>query len=437
MRKLVIDELGNLTKFSYFILAAFAVSALIGSGIRYSNIYLFHILLIPAGVITLATAFYQKRISRLLKSTSIIWLLLIWYMVSYSWTLDREFGRSYLIIITLMFITILVTQNFVISTGKINKIIKYFYYVWIVQYILGFLEIHTSFRYPISNVSKYNKLFGIDFYDKFLIHSNTEWVRSTGFSWGTNDFSVFISLGMPFFLFYPMKKVLRILGVGLIFYLIDYNASRMCMIALSVMLLMKFIFSYKEIKVLFNRYKLLYIASFIGLLFSIYLLKPLVVKHVDRVINNVKVERGIIEGTRPVIENESVRLRTRWFINTADFWWKEKPLIGLGIGSAGSKNIHSERTTIHFFLLEILADVGFIGFMFFLIGYLFLLIKLFYISIQDTSKQFSAIGKILFTNLLAFLILGIALSSIIYFLPFYLLIGLALGVITLFEQQTK
>jgi hypothetical protein len=423
MNGLIMDSPGKISRVSYFILVFFVISVLIGSGVRYSNIYLFHILILPALIISLSVAYYENRLLSTLKSTSILWLVLGWYMVSYNWTLDKSFGKTYLTIMFLTFSTVFISQNFIISS-KISNAIKYFYYVWILQMVLGFLEIYTIFRYPISKISKYNHLFGIDFYKEEYI--NSEWPRATGLSWGANDFSVFIILGMPFFLFYPMKKVLRCVGVVTIFYLINYNESRMCMLAILSMVFIKCIYEFQNIKTFFNKNKILLIPFVLGLFFAADAYTPQIKKHVERVINNVSVELHLGENLTPVIETESIRSRTRWYIKTTEAW-AENPIRGLGVGSAGSKKIHPKRISIHFFILEVLTDSGLICFLLLGVGYLILLKKLYVISrysVQDDSKT---MARILFTILLTFIIANLSLSSVVYFLPFYLILGFSIG----------
>ena len=109
----------------------------------------------------------------------------------------------------------------------------------------------------------------------------------------------------------------------------------------------------------------------------------------------------------------------------------------LGVGGGNSKHIQEKRgkvagklTSLHNFWLEILVDAGiffFIGF----IAWYFMIIKKLNELEQSKSAIISYLAQSSKLSMLGVVISAVSCSSIIYFFPFWILIGLSLVTINL------
>jgi O-antigen ligase len=163
-------------------------SALIGQGLAFSKVYLFHI----ACLFTLISFFKLLKHEGLkkLKSISIPILLLVYVLLSLTWSTNVSAG----ILEAMQFALglYLLAYNEVVETNR--KILeKVVLVILILNILISLGEAIELFRYPLSQYSEYPRLFHRNFYDWYPQQTDLP----TGFHWNPNTNSFFILIFSP------------------------------------------------------------------------------------------------------------------------------------------------------------------------------------------------------------------------------------------------
>ena len=167
----------------------------------------------------------QARSKSYLKILSVIF---IWYLFSLFWTPDLILGLKYIFYIFCGFIVMMCTINYATSLKKLNKLFNFLGVFFIIELIIALFESFTNFRMPISSYSSIANYFGkdpINYSELGNILSLTSFTPPTGFRWNTNDLSICMIIGFPFFLCSKSKKN-KLLGVIAITIIVIMTASR-------------------------------------------------------------------------------------------------------------------------------------------------------------------------------------------------------------------
>jgi len=114
---------------------------------------------------------------------------------------------------------------------------------------------------------------------------------------------------------------------------------------------------------------------------------------------------------------------------------------GLGVGGGGSiavqervGGVDGRITSMHNFWLEVIVDSGILFATLFFLWYLSLAWDLFKIGTKSKNKDSQYLGKSISLSMIIFIPAAISASSVIYFLPMWLLFGFA---ITTLEIESK
>jgi len=113
-----------------------------------------------------------------------------------------------------------------------------------------------------------------------------------------------------------------------------------------------------------------------------------------------------------------------------------KETYGLGVGAGGSiavqekiGGVDGRITSMHNFWLELIVDSGVVFSFFFFLWYISLTWNLYKLGIQSNNEEFRYLGRSFSLCMIIFVPAAISASSVIYFLPMWLMLGFAIAII--------
>lgn len=404
-----------------WILYLFVFSAFVGSGISYGSIYLFHF----AFLLALMNALVKMgSIKPLLNRTffpvhllyGLIFLVSILNDVNFSFL--YYYGVSYG-----FFIVLLLYSNHI--RDNIKSMVLFVGILVGLDMLIGGLEVLTDFRYPISNLSRLNYVFGRD-HDFLATYDgcfNLRYATScpTGFHWNPNNYGLVLLMSLPFTAFLE-NQLFRNLGRILLFLLILATGSRIGIYSAAFILVVLLFSEWREISLK----SLIVILPLVFIFTDGFYFMPLhsyKIKEIALVSKSQFVNEFPEHCKKKAKSNESRMALMRSGLD----YWKTQAVFGRGAGSLTahyeqqnkqSQIIEGKSVTVspHNFILELAVDFGLI---------VFLPIGWFLVCAFKASRKLNSEQK------LVFLLFGIAigsgtimLSSLVYFLPFYLFLFL-------------
>jgi len=435
-------------KIQDWLIQLFFISVLIGSGISYSFVYLAHILAIPILYIILKKSnFDVKKLQIEGRWHWIFIIMIVWYALSVFWSYSPLLSLKYLAYILFGFFIVYSVVFFSNNLKNQQTILNTLFWVLLVELGVCFLEIFTSFRYPISQYSECLEFFNrnVDITSRTVEELKYISFYPTGFHWNPNNLSVLFGLAFPFML-YSKNKYLKYFGSAVVFFIIIMASSRAVYISLIAMLLIYlFLKSYKHL--------------LIGLL---VLLSVQVVYYQTNISNqNVFTQRLLETTDNSSVSKFAVNKFKQIFSNNMETPDQDSSSLniriyliknginelietnGLGVGGGASVVVQerelneiSNIRSMHNFWVEILVEGGVLFFLTFIIWYFFVSRKLYFISRQNQiNEQLKYYAQSLFLGLCGFFISAISPSSVIYFFPMWLLFGFAISTILIYDKS--
>lgn len=413
----------------YFFLAA----ALIGLGLSFGKIYAFHL------VFLVALLFFPfKKVNHFIANkpsflTYFPALMFVFYLLSIFWATNFFYSIQYLGYLFFGIAIVYITFFCVNKTKELKKVLVVLGAVLLLEIVICFFEMYTSFRYPISPYSKLVTYFGHGYK---IDHNLSSAVKSlimsvpTGFHWNPNNLATLLSIAMPFTLL-STNKWIKYIGSLLLLIVLGATNSRAVMLSVSIMILYIILTEF-----FVSKTTLIALMSLCLVLFVVPAkFNPLSAVN-NRISDSVDAVFGMFENKQ--ITN-SLGARQELMKNALDdldgnLW--------LGIGAGNSKFIQEKNgkvagklTSLHNFWLEILVDAGIVFFLIF-IGWYFLIVnKLFKLS-KSNDPFLAYVSKASAIALLGLLISAVSCSSIIYFFPFWILLAIALVALKISENKT-
>ena len=117
---------------------------------------------------------------------------------------------------------------------------------------------------------------------------------------------------------------------------------------------------------------------------------------------------------------------------------------GLGVAAGGSVHLQEELggvdgrfTSMHNFWAEVLVEGGIIFFTFFTFWLGFIIIRLLKISRLTKNRKIKYYSSSLFLSISGFIPAAVSSSSTIYYFPMWILFGLSLSIIQIFNKKEK
>jgi teichuronic acid biosynthesis protein TuaE len=411
----------------YLLFYLCVLTAFIGPGIQYNKFYAFHLIFI-VGI----SAIIFRIIKDWSKSTFPI-VLLIYCGASLFWSVESSYGLKLFIILVLgTLLTIFIIQWDLVKKKKLEVLLSCLKIIFCIQIGIGLLEIFSTFRYPISKLSSINHWFGINHLQNDLITGAQSKVLATGLSWNTNQYSLFLTIFLPF-IFLLRNSILKYSILIISSYIIIHNSSRACIIALLFEAGLVFIL-YLKFNKMKKSIKITLITSSAAIA-SFIVYTKLVVKFDEFAANfnilgySLPSPVTVLPAARTWLTNDEIRIS---MIMNCFNSFLENPLFGAGLGASGSPHIQKLYSTsdiirsIHFFWLELLTDLGLFGFLPVVIIFLLILVKIYKKLSTTNDKSEREFGICFFIAIFTFCLSCIAISSAYYYLPMYILLGFSI-----------
>lgn len=384
------------------------LSSYLGVSFSYGKISIVHIALLLATPSFIYLIFKNKIIKETIKTN---WIFLFWigYLgISLLWADNLGNGLKYLAQVTLGCICAIYIGFF--SRENIYK--KTLSYLLIATIVLSLIETFSDLRWPISKYSNLLYLF-----NKTAIKEDFNLDYPTAFFWTPNNLTYILLLFLPCVARIE-NNIKRMTLISLILFIILRASSRGILVLALAYLLYTMLRKYRN-GIKLNLQKLLIITgiSFGGVFLAPNLLTEdnlIEVKSLSWVLN-----RHINSTYEIIFENNNISTptirRLVMFASTVKSI-KQAPVFGNGSGylldkTETFKGSKLDVSTPHFYWLEIMAHGG-----------IFLLLIIFYwfffnfrVNPKDKAKR---------EAILLFIIGAPACSSLVYFFPAWLVIGL-------------
>ncbi|QFU01501.1 Teichuronic acid biosynthesis protein TuaE [Halomonas sp. THAF5a] len=426
-------------KFSTVVLFFFA-SAVFGSGVGYSKLYLFHVALVIF-VFSFLCCFVQNgRQSTIIKPKShfisFLYFMFFWYALGILWSVEPLYTLRYLFYIAVGISIAFIVSAYAVTRQRYLSLYSVLKYCFLLAIAIAFLESFTSFRLPTSPYSEYAKLFGRDATNFSEIdYSVHELIRSVPTSfWGNpNNFSVAMTLVAPFFLFHR-NYLMKIIGMLSILLLIVMAGSRGAFLALVFGF---FVFLFIKGWSYFLSALVVLFLSFSLFVNSIEVLKQSEYKRVAELAWTGDAAYSYLFEQEE--STNSIGARQQLIQNGLNALWSSG---GIGVGGGGSQYVQERLggvagkfTSMHNFWVEILVDAGFVFFSFFMVWYFSLSYNLYKVYKKSFDNFYRYQAGSLFVAMMTFLVSAVSASSVIYLLPMWLMIGMAIALNGLSKKE--
>lgn len=415
-------------------------SAWVGIGVSYSDLYLFHI----------ALGLYIWRCSALIHARGMVGasfpslvimplIFFAWMVVSTTWAANQVAAIQHIGyhgIGTLLMLLVVFQYG---SRATLHDVLKPIVVVLGIELSICTLEVWTQFRYPISPYSERADLFG---HSSYLDVSWTDAMvqaalsSPTGFHWNPNSLAIALVIVVPFLLF-ARANFLRVLALSVILATILFTASRGSYIAcLAAVFFWAFAFSVK---------RAVAFVSIGTLLVAISVVAFSAISRVDdpRVQSAIQLIEVAREFNRFDIESEQSSIGTR-------FQLFQNGIVqlagssGLGVGGGNSRVVFQDSISgewqelpLHNFWLEVIVEGGVLIGTAFIAWFLYVIWRLFLISHYCRDRSVRYMARSSSTAMVALIPAAVSASSIIYFLPLWLLLGISIATIRSASEMSE
>ena len=410
----------------------FIISCVVGVGISYGNLYFFHIILFSLflySILLLKKNTFKININFFSRNYIYFFpIFFSWYFLSLFWSINKLYTLQYLFYIFCgIAIVFIISINFS-SEKKLRKALKIAGITFSIEIVLSFLESLTPFRLPVSPFSSVVTFFGREpslqpTLDSFAIPSLIQ--PPTGFQWNPNDLAITMIMLIPFFLF-SRKNLIKWIAVSAITVIIIMTSSRTVLLSMGILFFTYFILYKKHLTTI----------ALILLLFTVFFTQ------LDRLKESRNSQISDIANTFSAIQNfvnddviigQSVSIRRELALNGIQAL---KNTYGVGVGAGGSIAVQEKLggvdgriTSMHNFWLELIVDSGILLSSLFFLWYISLTWNLFKLGIQSKNRELKYLGKSISLCMIVFVPAAISASSVIYFLPMWLMFGFAIATI--------
>ena len=426
-------------KLSSLLLFLFA-TAVLGSGIGYSKLYLFHIALVLFAIsFVYYISMHDKQMTLRWPKNGFIYFLYFmfsYYALSILWSIEPLYTLRYLFYLLVGTSIVFLMNAYINDRQKYVSVFKVLSIFFIIAIIIALLEAFTSFRLPTSPFSDYATLFGRKATDYMGFESTVQaLIKSVPTSfWGNpNNLAVAMVLILPFFLMHK-KMLVKVVGAFAILIIIAMAGSRGAFLA--------FVFGlglYFFIKGLHYWLPML-VVVFVGVL--------LFANNIESLKNSDNKRIAELAWTGDVLytylfEKEesmnSIGSRQLLIQNGLDALWDSG---GLGVGGGASQAVQEQLggiagklASMHNFWIEVLVDAGVVFFIFFMTWYVMLTYKLYRVYKKTKDRFYRYHSGALFISMMAFLVAAVSASSVIYLLPMWLMFGSSIALISLYKKE--
>lgn len=385
--------------------------------VLFFNLTLLRIILLGLFFILIAKQIESKNLivssSRYINSVLLFFIVWIVYgILQITWVIDRTSAIRQVYYLSLFFVLIYIILILLDSKHIFTKLNKFLYYMTTFFIIFGVMELNFDIHFPNSRVI-----------DQPELYYNIK--RTTAVFYNENDFSFYLTLITPMFLLNilykkSIKKLLNILLVGMIFYIIIANDSKLCLIALLIeIIVLMFLIGRKKTASFF-----LAVVIVCSLLF---------------------LQQSYLQNSYDLVKQQlynqsgSASIRAELFFTGLELL-KRSYFLGVGPGNFEA-NIYAITygkgidgiVNAHNWWMELLVNYGLIGFLIYLLIFFYMLIHLNKIR-KSGERIYSFYGTYFFISYIGFIISSASSSSIFYNWYQWLHFALAISLINIFSK---
>ena len=420
---------------SYYpmLMRALVFTSVLGLGVSFHKIYLFHLVLACVAVFNLC---HQERglIFDGLRLPSryhfFFGFMFAWFALGLAWSWERSYTLQYLGYIACGGgLAVLVVKYVGTSMNRFLQLFHAAKWAFVIDVVAGLLEATTPFRLPISPFSS-----GADVESLYDFSSEAMTLIAsmpTGFHWNPNNYAMVVCLLIPFFLFHKHVRW-TLLGVAAIVFLVFSADSRASLVAIVFMLMVLPAFRGKTAWI------------FVSLAFATCAQLSLVsntelAKNVETVVSSLERYVGADGGD----DLDSIGVRRHLIENGLEALAETHTL---GVGGGADKVVQEERfalpvksvvTSMHHTWIELLVNGGIVFFVPFVCWYASLSLKLFRQSRRWPQESFLGYsGRCLALAMWGLIPAAVAASTAVYVLPMYLLFGMAIAWVNVNSAKT-
>lgn len=423
---------------------AFLISIVLGPASAYSSVYLFHIILflkyLKSTVKFITTL--KFRYSKFLRWDKLVLIFfLLWYILSISWSINSEYAIRYCVYVAILVSIIFYTLSISSTEEKLRTALRILAIVYLIQLVISCMEGLGIVRMPFSPYSPYRHWFGRTSSDLSTFSDTAVQMISrtpTGFLGNPNNLSATLVLILPFFLFYRSKLV-ALAGSLAILFVVVAAGSRAAALAYLASLFIAILF-YAKLWMRVLAVMIVASAIVFGFGLSDWMAQSENARIAEIGSAGMAV-RDMITGlesgqnTSSDERQNSSGVRATLILNG---WNALVESSGLGVGAGGSQAVQEiaggqvgDVGSMHNFWFEILVDGGVVFAAIFAAWYLSVIWRVWRISRRSNSGLIRYVSRAEFVGLTCFIIGAIGPSSVVYLLPVWLMVGLALAAIRL------
>ncbi|WP_420961034.1 O-antigen ligase family protein [Brucella sp. IR073] len=414
-----------------FIESLFLVAVLLGPAIAYSKLYLFHLVLLA---LLIRTAISLFRNGIILPPKSLRWdaaffiFFLGWYGLSILWSPNRLYALQYCVYVGMGVLTVYYTAEICRTVERLRSALLVIMATISIEITISIMEGLRFFRLPSSPYSPLRWIVGqepISFAGQSprQIYDTLGW--PTGFTGNPNNLAATLVLMLPLFLL-TGRWWIAVLGALSTYCVVSMTDARAGAIGFAIVIAL---------------WALLFIAHRLGFygkmllgatIIAMMIAGPaLVGSHIQALADPSRGERlGSYDVRIQLIRNGLNALYETY---------------GLGVGAGGSIAVQERAAdavignirSMHNFWIELLVDGGVVFAALFFIWVCSLVWRLWGIGRSSSDHTLRYVGSALVLSFAGFSIGAIGPSSVIYMLPMWMVIGLALAAVRLNDKISR
>lgn len=397
------------------LLVAVPVTAAIGVGLSFWKIYAFHLVVLVLGGILVADALRRGTLRPLTRSRLPLMLygLLGWCVLSVVWSIKPEYTAVYAVYVVLGIVVVLSTIACTGTAKRFRRLVHLLTIVFTLEIVIVMVEVSFGVHWLTSTLSPYAGYLGKESGEaKFLF---------AGFGRNPNNVAVTMLVMIPLAIC-CLRGYWRYVFSALAVSVVLMSGSRASLIGLLMMAL-----SYLGIA----RGARWALASTIMAVCTVWILlslpAPAIIHDLSQAtMRYLSPEEGGGTGDSIAVRRMLIAQGMEALADTR----------GIGLGAGGAMAIPEylgaapgTKAAMHNFWFEMLVDTGVLFFSCFVLWYLYLLYRLWRIARAATDRRIRRIAAGTFLAMTGFTFGVISVSTAIYFLPMWILLGLAISAI--------
>lgn len=418
----------------------FLLSVVLGPAASYSIVYLFHLVLtlkLSRSALLLMTKGVLSIPRGLRWDILFFCMFLGWYLLSIMWAQNTNYAIRYCAYVGIAGLTVFYTVGICSTLPRLEAVVRFLTVLFSIEVGLAVLEGARIVRLPFSPFSPYQVYFGRTPTDLGQFKEQAvDYILSlpTGFFGNSNNLAAFLNLILPFALLHRKWSV-KLVGAISIFFVIYMAGARAALITYALVVLFSILlYANGLIRVAVVIVGL--VAGGLGAGFAEMLKESSIQRVAEVGTIGVAVKEMVISLTSDEIApRNSVGMRVQLILNGFEALGDSS---GLGVGAGGSVTVQEmslnqpgHLTSMHNFWVELLVEGGVVFALIFAIWYSSVLWRLWLVGRYSDIPLLRYNGKALLVGFLGFIFGAVGPSSVIYMLPMWMLVGVALATIHL------